>query len=129
MTAPPSRSGYSRLGSLHDEGALELADRTEDVKEKLPGRSPRVDSLIQNHEIDTEAIKFLGQGGKVPDAACKTIQLYDHQRGYLAAAGAIHELIEGGAGVLAAGHTVVNEPLRIFAPPVGVSFEFVELGF
>jgi hypothetical protein len=109
MTAPPSRSGYSRLGSLHDEGALELADRTEDVKEKLPGRSTRVDSLIQNHEIDTEAIKFLGQGGKVPHAACKTIQLYDHQRRDLATTGAIHELIEGGAAVLAAGNAMIDK--------------------
>jgi hypothetical protein len=109
MTAPPSRSGYSRLGSLDNQGALELADRTEDVKEKLPRCSARIDSLIQNHEIDTEAIKFLGQGGKVPDAACKTIQLYDHQRRYLAAAGAIHELIECGAAVLAAGNTVIDK--------------------
>jgi hypothetical protein len=63
------------------------------VEEKLAGRSTRVDSLIQNHEIDTEAIKLLGQGGKVPHATREAIQLYDDQRRYLAAAGAIHELI------------------------------------
>ena len=65
----PSCSGNSSPGPLNDECALKLADRTEDVKEKLPGRSTRVDRLIQNHEIDTEAIKFLGQGGKVSHAA------------------------------------------------------------
>jgi hypothetical protein len=98
------------------------------VEEKLAGRSTRVDSLIQNHEIDTEAIKLLGQGGKVPHAACEAIQLYDDQRRYLAAAGAIHELIECGAAVFGAGHTVVNELLRIIAPPFGVSSQFVKLG-
>ena len=127
MTAPPSCSGHSSPGPLNDEGALELADCAEDVKEKLPGRSTRVDSLIQHHEIDTEAIKFLGQGGKVLHAACKTIQLYDHQRRNLAATGAIHELIEGGAAVLGARYTVVNEVLRIFAPPLSVSPQFVKL--
>lgn len=128
MTAPPSSGGNPSLGPLHDEGALELADRAEDVEEKLARRSTRVDSLIQYHQIDTEAIKLFGQGGKVPDATCETIQLYYHQRRYLAAAGAIHELIEGGAAVFRAGHTVVNERLCVFLPAVGVCLQLVKLG-
>lgn len=118
---PPSASGRNaRSGALHDKRALKLADRPEDMEEQLPRWGPGVDRLIQNHEIDAEAIKLLGQDGKVPDAACKTIQLYDYQRGYLAAAGAGHDLIERRAAVLAARNAVVNKLLPVLVPTVGV---------
>jgi len=67
-----------------DQLALELGERSEDVKREPPRRSRRVDALSQASEADSALLEPRDRFDQVPQRAAETIELPDDERVALA---------------------------------------------
>ncbi len=66
-------------GAFAHQGMFELGDSPEDLEEHPPGRGGGVDALVEDDQVDTAALKILGQLDEVLEGTPEPVELGDDQ--------------------------------------------------